>query len=61
MVMMVTMWISNMQHDHDGQQQRIAIVGGGLQGLSKAFHLLETTQTRNSSNSCCRITIGDND
>jgi hypothetical protein len=33
--------------------QNIAIVGGGLAGLSTAFHLLEKTQSR------CRVTIFD--
>ena len=39
----------------DGQiePQNIAIVGGGLAGLSTAFHLLEKTQSR------CRVTIFD--
>jgi hypothetical protein len=36
--------------------QRIAIVGGGLAGLSTAFHLLEKTQARSSR---CRVTIFD--
>jgi hypothetical protein len=43
-------------NDHaDGQPQlqRIAIVGGGLAGLSTAFHLLEKTQSR------CQVTIFD--
>jgi hypothetical protein len=41
--------------DADGQiePQNIAIVGGGLAGLSTAFHLLEKTQSR------CRVTIFD--
>jgi hypothetical protein len=41
-------------NDHaDGQLQRIAIVGGGLAGLSTAFHLLEKTHSR------CQVTIFD--
>jgi hypothetical protein len=35
------------------EPQNIAIVGGGLAGLSTAFHLLEKTQSR------CRVTIFD--
>jgi hypothetical protein len=50
-------------HDHDAQQshaqpQNIAIVGGGLAGLSTAFHLLDKTQTQ-AHNSPCRVTILD--
>jgi hypothetical protein len=49
----------DQQHDHDRppQLQNIAIVGGGLAGLSTAYHLLEKTQARN--NSRCRVTIFD--
>jgi hypothetical protein len=36
--------------------QNIAIVGGGLAGLSTAFHLLEKTERRDSR---CRVTIFD--
>jgi hypothetical protein len=45
----------------DGQLpvQRIAIAGGGLAGLSTAFHLLEKTQARNSNSSRCQVTIFD--
>lgn len=45
-----------VDHHHDGQQlppQNIAIVGGGLAGLSTAFHLLEKSESR------CRVTIFD--
>jgi hypothetical protein len=48
---------SAADHDRDADEQiepqNIAIVGGGLAGLSTAFHLLEKTQSR------CRVTIFD--